>query len=218
MSKGNGETVVDVPAEKSSNPNTASTKGKGLAAGVATGAAVVGTAKVVKHLRGWKRIVCIFDFLLRLFGVAVLLTAAVTMGTSDQILPFFTHHFQFRATFQDLPALTFFVAANAIACGYLLLSLPLSLISIIRPSIVGARLLLLIADTVMLALTSTGAASAAAIVYLAHVGNRRANWIEICQQFNEFCQQTSGAVVASFAGVLIFIILVIMSALALRHH
>ncbi|KAI3950508.1 hypothetical protein MKW92_053195 [Papaver armeniacum] len=170
MSKGNGETVVDIPAEKSSNPNTASTKGKGLAFGVA-------------HLRGWKRIVCIFDFLLRLFGVVVLLTAAVTMGTSDQILPFFMLHFQFRATFQDLPALTFFVAAKAIACGYLLLSLPFSVISIIRPSIVGERLLLLIADT-----------------------------------FNEFCQQTSGAVVASFAGVLIFIILVIMSALALRHH
>ncbi|RZC91225.1 hypothetical protein C5167_027291 [Papaver somniferum] len=107
MSKGNGETVVDVLAEKSSSPNLASTKAKGLAAGVAIGAAVVGTAKVVKHSRGWKRIVCIFDFLPRLFGIALHLAAAITMGTADQILPFFTHHFQFRATFQHLPALTY---------------------------------------------------------------------------------------------------------------
>ena len=71
---------------------------------------------------------------------------------------------------------------------------------------------------VMLALTTAGAASATAIVYLAHNGDSSANWIAICQQFTDFCQSVSGAVVASFIAVVIFMLLVMMSALALRKH
>ena len=69
---------------------------------------------------------------------------------------------------------------------------------------------------IMLALTTGAASSAAAIVYLAHNGNSSANWIAICQQFNDFCQQISGAVVASFIAAVIFILLIVMSALAHR--
>ena len=71
---------------------------------------------------------------------------------------------------------------------------------------------------VALALTTAGAASATAIVYLAHNGNTSANWIAICQQFTDFCQSVSGAVVASFIAVVLFMLLVMMSALVLRKH
>lgn len=71
---------------------------------------------------------------------------------------------------------------------------------------------------VILALTTAAASSAAAIVYLAHTGNARANWVAICMRFNGFCQRTSGAVVGSFIAVLIIMLLVIMSALAIRRH
>ncbi|OVA06051.1 Uncharacterized protein family UPF0497 [Macleaya cordata] len=214
MSKTNGETVINVPAEKSTSTTNIGTKGKAVAAA----GTVVATTKAIKHKGRWKRGIAILDFLLRLLAIATLLAAAISMGTADQILPFFTNHFQFRARFDDLPALLYFVIANAIAGGYLVLSLPFSIVTIIRPHIVGARILLLVIDTVMIALTSTAAAAAAAIVYLAHTGNSKANWVEICQQFNEFCQQTSGAVVASFVGALVFMILVVMSALVLRKH
>jgi uncharacterized protein (TIGR01569 family) len=70
----------------------------------------------------------------------------------------------------------------------------------------------------ILALTTAAASSAAAIVYLAHTGNAKANWVAICIQFDGFCQRTSGAVVGSFLAVLIFMLLVIMSALAIRRH
>ncbi|KAL5575924.1 hypothetical protein UlMin_017623 [Ulmus minor] len=53
------------------------------------------------------------------------------------------------------------------------------------------------------------------IMYLAHNGNADANWIAICQQFTEFCQQISGAVVASFVTAVILIFLVMVSAFAL---
>lgn len=70
----------------------------------------------------------------------------------------------------------------------------------------------------LLAFTTAAAASAAAIVYLAHNGNQNTNWLAICQQFNDFCQRVSGAVVASFIAAVIFIFLIVLSAVALRRH
>ncbi|CAI9761568.1 unnamed protein product [Fraxinus pennsylvanica] len=167
---------------------------------------------------GTKRGVAIFDFVLRICALVAALAATITMGTTDQTLPFFTQFFQFQASYDDLPTFTFFVVANAIASGYLVLSLPFSIVCIVRPHAAGARLLLLIFDTVLVAFTTAAAASSAAIVYLAHNGNSNTNWFAICQQYGDFCQQVSGAVVASFIASVIFIFLVLLSAVALRRH
>lgn len=70
----------------------------------------------------------------------------------------------------------------------------------------------------MVAFTTAAAASAAAIVYLAHNGNSTANWFAICQQFTDFCQRVSGAVVGSFITAVLFVFLVILSAVVLRRH
>ena len=139
----------------------------------------------------------------------------------------------------------------AIVAGYLVLSLPFSIVAIVRPHAAGPRLLLLILDTVSslnvvkltshseisnsqliltkksistlfsqvaLTLNTAAGAAAAAIVYLAHNGNSSANWLAICNQFGDFCQKSSGAVVASFIAALVLLILVVISALALRKH
>lgn len=206
-SQKSGEMAINITESKS-------TKGKAATVAPAT---IVATTKAAQSPQGgWKRGVAIFDFILRLSGIAAALAAAATMGTTDQTLPFFTQFFQFQASYDDLPAFTFFVIANGIASGYLVLSLPFSIVCIVRPHIVGARLLLLILDTVMVALTTAAAAAAAAIVYLAHNGNSNTNWVAICQQFTDFCQKVSGAVVASFIAALIFMFLVVLSAVALR--
>nr|XP_010943799.1 casparian strip membrane protein 2-like [Elaeis guineensis] len=112
----------------------------------------------------------------------------------------------------------FFVIGNAMAAGYLVLSLPFSIISICWPQAVGLWLLLLIFDTVMVGLTTAAASAAAAIVYLAHTGSKKANWVAICLRFDGFCQHISGAVVVSFVAVVLFMVLVVMSALAMRKH
>ncbi|XP_030521115.1 casparian strip membrane protein 3-like [Rhodamnia argentea] len=167
---------------------------------------------------GWKKGVAVFDFLLRLLATGAALAAATTMGTTDQTLPFFTQFFQFQASYDDLPVFTFFVIANAGASAYLVLSLPFSIVCIVRPQAIGPRLLLLVFDTIFVALTTAAASSAAAIVYLAHNGNANANWLAICQQFNHFCQQVSGAVVASFVAALTFIFLVDLSTICLKRN
>ncbi|WVZ87748.1 hypothetical protein U9M48_034338 [Paspalum notatum var. saurae] len=162
------------------------------------------------------RCVALIDFVLRVAAFGPTLAAAIATGTSDETLSVFTQFFQFHARFDDFPALLFFMVANAIAAGYLVLSLPFSAVVFLRPQAIGLRHLLLVCDTIMVALLTAAAAAAAAIVDLAHSGNQRANWVPICMQFHGFCQRTSGAVVASFLAVLVFIFLIILAAFAIR--
>lgn len=74
-------------------------------------------------------------------------------------------------------------------------------------------------EKVMLGVLSAGASAAASMVYLAHNGNTKLNWFGICRQFNSFCDRISGALIGSFAGVVLLILLVLLSAVALsRRH
>ncbi|GKA05383.1 casparian strip membrane protein 1 [Tanacetum coccineum] len=168
-----------------------------------------------KQKDGYKRGLAVFDVVLRIAGIATALGAAIAMGSTDQTLPFFTQFFQFKAEYDDLPAFTFFVIANAITASYLALSIPISIVCIMRPHAVKPRVILMFFDTVMIALTTSAAGGAASIVYLAHNGNSDANWPAICQQFNDFCQKTSGAVVASFISVVVLMVLVAFSSYSL---
>ena len=167
---------------------------------------------------GFRRCMALVDLMLRVVAFGPLLAAAISTGTSRETLSVFTEHFEFRARFDDFPTFVFFLVANAIAAGYLVLSLPFSVVGIIRPKATGVRLLLLIGDTIMVVLVTAAASAAAVIVYVAHEGNRRANWVPICMNFHGFCKRTSGAVVASFLAVLVFILLVILSACAVRRR
>ncbi|KAL8039782.1 hypothetical protein ABFX02_10G058800 [Erythranthe guttata] len=164
----------------------------------------------------YRRGVAIFDLILRVSAATSALAATITMGTTEQTLPFFTQFFQFQASYDDLPAFTFFVIALSIATGYLVLSVPFSVVCIAQPLAVVPRLLLIVCDTLTVTLATAAASSSAAIVYLAHNGNADANWLAICQQFGDFCQRVSGAVVASFVAVALLIFMVAISALALR--
>ncbi|KAK8957432.1 hypothetical protein KSP39_PZI001582 [Platanthera zijinensis] len=171
-----------------------------------------------KTPRGRKRGLAIFDFFLRLFAIAALVAAIASMGTDDETLPFVTFNFQFHANFADFPALLFFVIADAIALGYLVLSIPLSIACIIRPALACPRLFLLTFDLIAFALTVAGSSAAAAIVYLAHTGSSKANWLAFCIRFQDFCQQSSGAVIASLVGAAILLLIVALSALSLRRR
>ncbi|GKU99532.1 hypothetical protein SLEP1_g12370 [Rubroshorea leprosula] len=162
--------------------------------------------------------VSILDLFFRIGAIVGTLGSALAMGTTDQTLPFITQFFQFRAQYHDLPSLTFFVIANAIVCGYLVLSLPISTYHIIRSKAHISRVILLIFDTVMLALVTAGASAAAAIVYLAHKGNGNANWAAICQQFNSFCERISGSLIGSFGSTVLFILIITTAAIAISRR
>ncbi|EOY01874.1 Casparian strip membrane protein 5, putative isoform 1 [Theobroma cacao] len=159
-------------------------------------------------------VVAVLDFMLRILAAAGTLGSAMAMGTTEETVPLFPQSILLNAEYSDLPMFTFFVIANSVACAYLVLSLPLSFYHIIRTAAKSSRIILVMFDTVMLALVTAGASTAAAIVYLAHKGNANANWFAICQQFNSFCEHTSGSLIGSFAAAFVLILIIITSAIA----
>ncbi|XP_047065551.1 casparian strip membrane protein 3 [Lolium rigidum] len=168
--------------------------------------------------RGFSRGVSILDLVLRVIAVVGTLASAIAMGTTNQTLPFFTQFILFKARYSDFPAFTFFVVANSIVSAYLILSLPLSIVHIISSRAKYSRLILILCDAAMLALVTAAASAAAAIVYLAHKGSARANWFAICQQFDSFCERTSGSLIGSFAATVLLILLILITAIALARR
>ena len=71
---------------------------------------------------------------------------------------------------------------------------------------------------VMLGLLTAGASAAAAVVYIAHNGNPGANWFAVCLQFPDYCQQASGSLIGAFGTMILFIILIIISAMVISRH
>ncbi|KAE8648751.1 casparian strip membrane protein 4-like isoform X2 [Cucumis sativus] len=95
---------------------------------------------------GAQRGLAIVDLVVRVMATMATLSSAIVMGTANQTLPFSTQTSQFKANYKDLPMFMFFVLANSIVCGYLFLSLPLSIFHIMEVASVTPRLILLIFD------------------------------------------------------------------------
>nr|P0DI58.1 RecName: Full=CASP-like protein 2; Short=LjCASP2 [Lotus japonicus] len=169
--------------------------------------------------KGMIRGLSIMDFILRIVAAIGTLGSALSTGTTRETLPFTTQFVKFRAVFDDLPTFVFFVTSNSIVCGYLVLSLALSFFHIIRRSSAAkSRILLVFLDTVMFGLLTTGAAAAGTIVYVSHYGNVNANWFPFCGQYNHFCERISGSLIGSFIAVVIFMIIILMSAVSISKH
>ncbi|CAA7031325.1 unnamed protein product [Microthlaspi erraticum] len=182
-------------------------------------AEIVETSKGVQKSGLMSRRIAILEFILRIIAFFNTISSAIIMATTNETLPFFTQFIRFRAEYNDLPALTFFVVANAVVSGYLILSLALACVHMVKSKTQNSRILLIVLDVAMLGLLTAGASSAAAIVYLAHNGNNKTNWFAICQQFNSFCERISGSLIGSFIAVALLIILILLSAIALsRRH
>ncbi|KAF0935224.1 hypothetical protein E2562_031261 [Oryza meyeriana var. granulata] len=164
------------------------------------------------------RALSVVDLILRVVAVVATVGSAIAMGTTNQTLPFFTQFLRFKAQYSDLPTLTLFVVANSVLAAYLVLSIPLSIVHIIRSRARYSRLVLIFLDSVTLALVTAAASASAAIVYLAHKGNVRANWFAICQQFDSFCDRISGSLIGSFAAMAVLLLLVLLSAAALARR
>ncbi|CAN8256228.1 unnamed protein product [Cochlearia groenlandica] len=180
---------------------------------------IIETSKSIQKTGHMSRKIAILEFILRIVAFFNTISSAILMATTNETLPFFTQFIRFHADYNDLPALTFFVVANAIVSGYLILSLPLAFIHIIKNKTQNSRILLIVLDVAMLGLLASGASSATSIVYLAHNGNTKTNWFAICQQFNSFCERISGSLIGSFIAVVLIILLIVLSAIALsRRH
>ncbi|KAG8501610.1 hypothetical protein CXB51_003913 [Gossypium anomalum] len=70
----------------------------------------------------------------------------------------------------------------------------------------------------MLVILTAGASAAAAIVYLAHIGNPNWNWFSFCRQFHSFCERSSGSLIGSFVAVIFMTLVIILAGVALARR
>ncbi|CAA2972100.1 CASP 1B2 [Olea europaea subsp. europaea] len=122
------------------------------------------------------------------------------------------------AKFQHTPAFVFFVIANGNASLHNLLML---IVSILGPKFdyKGFRPLVIAAlDMMNVALVSGGVNAAAFMGQLGRDGNSHARWNKICDKFDSYCDRGSGAMLASFIGLGLMIIINIISIVKLRSH
>ncbi|XP_021851466.1 CASP-like protein 1B1 [Spinacia oleracea] len=121
------------------------------------------------------------------------------------------------AKFQDNPANIFFVLANGLATLHNMLVLAAMLFGKkIDPK--GIRFMAIsVLDITNLAILSAGTTGAAFMAQLAKNGNSHAQWNQICDKFESFCSHGGGAILASYIGLALFLILVLISTIK-RHH
>ncbi|XP_072986298.1 CASP-like protein 1B2 isoform X2 [Typha latifolia] len=171
-----------------------------------------------KYLRIKAKLVSLLPVLLRVAAVIATVVATVVMGLNKQtkttavaIVGTTPLYQTFTAKFQQTPAFVYFVIANAIASFYNLLVLLLR--NLFKGK--GHNIYVQLFDMVAMALVATGAAAAASIAELGRNGNLHARWNPICDKFDSFCSHGGMALVASFLGSLLLLILNMLSVVTL---
>ncbi|KAH9615545.1 hypothetical protein KSS87_023613 [Heliosperma pusillum] len=122
------------------------------------------------------------------------------------------------AKFQHNPANIFFVVANGLASLHNILALTLY--------VFGAKLdrkgvgftIISIFDIINLAVLAAGTSSAAFMADLAKHGNSHSAWNKVCDKFESFCNHGAGALLASFIGLAILLLLTLVSNFRLHQN
>ncbi|XP_010272470.1 PREDICTED: CASP-like protein 1C1 [Nelumbo nucifera] len=134
-------------------------------------------------------------FVFRFLAFAAAISATIVMATSNENA--FFYGIELEASYNNSPALTYFVIAYSIVTvyGFLLLFLPPS--SKLWQFVVAV-------DVIATVLVTSSFSAALAVAYVGKQGNSSAGWLPICDQVSDFCKQIAGALVAGFAAMIIY--------------
>lgn len=115
------------------------------------------------------------------------------------------------AKFNQTPAFVFFVIANGNASLHNLVMIALDILGP-QYDYKGLRLALIaILDMLTMALASAGDGAATFMSALGRNGNSHARWDKICDKFESYCNRGGGALIASFIGFILLLIITVMS-------
>ncbi|XP_027348539.1 CASP-like protein 1C2 [Abrus precatorius] len=144
----------------------------------------------------------ICHLLLRFLAFAATLAAVIVMTTSHERSSFLT--LSFEANYTNSPAFKYFVIANSVVTvyGFFVLFLPAK--SLLWRLVVAL-------DLVFTMLLISSFSAALAIAQVGKNGNSYAAWLPICDSVPKFCNEVTGALIAGFAGVIIYMILLMHS-------
>ena len=96
------ETAIKIPETKANGKEKAPLV-------VSSKAVVVDDVVEQQPKRRSKKGIAICDFFFRLCAIGAALGASVTMGTTDEALPFFTQFFQFHAQYNDISVFVYVI-------------------------------------------------------------------------------------------------------------
>ncbi|KAK3445052.1 CASP-like protein 1B2 [Eucalyptus grandis] len=115
------------------------------------------------------------------------------------------------AKFQDTPAFVFFVIANGMASLHNLLMVVVEIWGH-KFDYKGLRLAMIaVLDMMTVALASGGDGAATFMAELGKKGNSHARWNKICDKFGTFCDHGAGAIISSFVGLLLLVLITALS-------
>ncbi|KAL1326233.1 CASP-like protein 1B1 [Arachis ipaensis] len=119
------------------------------------------------------------------------------------------------AKFNQTPAFVFFIIANGNACLHNLVMIAVDLLGP-RYDYKALRLALIaILDMMVVALASAGDGAATFMSMLGRNGNSHARWNKICDKFETYCDRGGAALIPSFIGFIILLIITVMSIIKL---
>ncbi|GAY33818.1 hypothetical protein CUMW_008160 [Citrus unshiu] len=162
--------------------------------------------------KGWVVLV------LRLLALAATASATIVMGLNKETKTFVVATVgttpikaTFSAKFQHTPAFVFFVIANGLVSFHNLVMISVNLFGK-KLDYKGLHLAMIaIFDLLNTVLASAGVNGAVYMAELGKHGNSHARWNKICDRFKTFCDHGGGAIIASFIGLALMIVISIIS-------
>ncbi|XP_038879800.1 CASP-like protein 1E2 [Benincasa hispida] len=162
------------------------------------------------------------EMVFRVLGFVLSFVAAIVVGLNKQtkLVPLTVSlnlpplDYTFIAKWHYLSAFVYLLATNIIACSYSFISLFLLLKNKSKDNILG--LLIIVLDTVMVALLFSSSGAAAAVGVIAYHGNSHVQWNKVCDIYGRFCKQVAASTVLSLAGAVVFMLLVVLASVGLQ--
>ncbi|WCJ24424.1 CASP-like protein 1B2 [Euphorbia peplus] len=159
---------------------------------------------------------------LRIVAVIATATATIVMGLNKQTKSFVVATVgttpitaTLTAKFQHTPAFIFFVIANAMASFHNLVTIALQIFAS-KIDYKGLRTVTTaILDMMIVALISGGVNAAVFMAELGKKGNSHARWNPICDKFGSYCDHGGVAIISSFVGLVLMLIISTLSIIKL---
>ncbi|XP_050230856.1 CASP-like protein 1F2 isoform X2 [Mercurialis annua] len=150
------------------------------------------------------------QLLFRVLAIAFTVASISVMVTSDQTILIFGITTQARYSYSS--AFRFLVGAEAVVCGFSVLSLSLLCLMSRSEAILRKNFYLFLHDMAMMVVMVSGCAAATAIGYVGRYGEKEITWAAVCDYIDKFCNQTLVSIVLAYLAFFCYLALTTLSA------
>ncbi|KAL6494976.1 hypothetical protein OROGR_009465 [Orobanche gracilis] len=151
----------------------------------------------------------------RVFAIAVTLAAACLMMSNKETTV--VYGIQADARYSYAPAFKFLAVANIVALAFSVVSALLVLV-LGKVALTPAHFYIFFLHDLMITLLLMAASAASTVVaYIGKYGNDHVGWMAICDHFAKFCNRSQSAIIVTYLGFALYLVLTLVSANKLLH-